>query len=44
MNNIREAIGKVQLYTIDNVLAWPTEQAIWMKLLSIINLKDSTFK
>ena len=51
--NIREAIGEVQLHSIDNVLknwtdrvatAWPTEADIWMKLFSIINWKDCTFK
>ena len=43
----------MQLHTIDNVLkncidrvgySWPTEAAIWMKLFSIINRKDCTFK
>ena len=52
-DNIREAIGEIQLHTIDNVLkvgpivqaiAWPAEAAIWMKLFSIINRKDCTFK
>ena len=51
--NIREAIGEIQLHTIDNVLknwtdrigmAWQAETAIWMKLFSIINRKDYTFK
>ena len=45
-DNIREAIGEIQLHTIDNVLknAWPAGTAIWMKLFSIINRKDFTFK
>ena len=51
--NIREVIGKIQLHTIDNVLkigsimqatAWPAEIAICMKLFSIINRKECTFK
>ena len=37
-DNIREAIGEIQLHTIDNVLkSRPGEAVIWMKLLSIIN-------
>ena len=37
-DNIREAIGEIQLHTTDNVLKnWPDEAAIWMKLFSIIN-------
>ena len=40
-DNIREAIGEIQLHTID---AWPVEAVIWMKLFSIINRKDCTFK
>ena len=44
-DNIREAIGELQLHTIDNVLKnWPAKAAIRMKLLSIINYKDGTFK
>ena len=52
-NNIREAIGEIQLHTIDNVLknqtdrvatAWPAEAAIGVKLFSIINRKDCIFK
>ena len=52
-DNIREAIGEIQLHTIDNVLKnWTdrvgffrrAEAAIWMKLFSIINRKDCTFK
>ena len=52
-DNIREAIGEIQLRTIDNVLKnWndrvgycmPAEAAIWMKLFSITNRKDCTFK
>ena len=47
-DNIRDAIGEIQLNTSDNVLknwtAWPAEAAIWMKLFSIINRKDCTFK
>ena len=49
-DNIREAIGEIQLHTIDKVLKnwtnrvgyciWPVEAAIWMKLFSIINQKD----
>ena len=48
MDNIREDIG--EMHTIDNTLknwtdrAWLAEAAIWMKLFSIINRKDSTFK
>ena len=38
-DNIREAIGEIQLHTIDNA-----EAAIWMKLFSFINRKDCTFK
>ena len=40
-DNIREAIAEIQLHTIDNVLKYWT---IWMKLFSIINRKDCTFK
>ena len=47
-DNIRKAIGEIQLHTIDNVFknwtAWPAGAAICMKLFSIINLKDCTFK
>ena len=49
-DNIREAIGEIQLHTIDNVLKNCTDRAgycmagIWMKLFSIINGKDCTFK
>ena len=44
-DNIREAIGEIQLHTIVNVLKnWPAEAAIWMKLFSIINQKECTFK
>ena len=47
-DNIREAIGEIQLHIIGNVLkcatAWPAEAAIWMKLFPIINRKDYTFK
>ena len=47
-DNIREATGEIQLHTIDNVLKNCTDRvgaaAIWMKLFSIINRKDCTFK
>ena len=53
-DNIREAIGKIQLHTaaIDNVLKYWTDhvgycmavRVIWLKLLSIINRKDFFFK
>ena len=52
-DNIREAIGEIPLHTIDNVLKnWTdyvvycmvSRAAIWMKLFSIINRKDCTFK
>ena len=52
-DNIRKAISKIQLHTIDNVLknwidhvgsTWPAELAISMKLFSIIIRKDCTFK
>ena len=55
-DNIRETIGEIQLHTVDNVLknwtdglivlanVWPAEAAILMKLFSIINRKDYTFK
>ena len=52
-DNIREAIGEIQLPIIDNVLKNCTDHvgycmaaksAIWMKLFSIINRKNSTFK
>ena len=44
-DNIRKAIGEIQLHTIDNVLtACPVEATIWTKLFSIINGKDCTFK
>ena len=39
-DNIRE----IQLHTNDKATAWPAEVAIWMKLFSIINRKDYTFK
>ena len=51
-DNILEAIGDIQ-HAIDNVLKnWTdpigycmaVEAAIWMKLFSIINRKDYTFK
>ena len=42
-DNVREAIGEIQLQRIDNVLknfadrvAWPAKAVIWMKLFSII--------
>ena len=41
-DNIREAIGGIQLHTVNT--AWPAESAIWMKLFSIINRKVCTFK
>ena len=52
-DNIREAIGEIQLHTIDNKLknwtdrvttAWPAELAIWNKFFFIINRKNCTFK
>ena len=43
-DNIREAIGEIQLHTIDNILPRSAEAATGMKLLSIINRKDCTFK
>ena len=49
-DNIHKAISEIQLHTIDNVLKnWTDrvgycEAAIWMKLFSIINRKDYTFK
>ena len=47
-DNIREGIGKIQMYTIDNVPKNWTDRvgycmskaAIWMKVFSIINRKD----
>ena len=45
-DNICEAIGEIQLRTIDNVLknctdsAWPAQADVWMKLFSIINRSD----
>ena len=44
-DKIREVIGELQLHTIDNVRKnCLAEAAIWMKLFSIINRKDCTFK
>ena len=47
-DNIRKAIAEIRLHTIDNVLKnWTDRGAkapIWMKLFSIINRKDCTFK
>ena len=47
-DSIREGIDEIQLPTNDNVLkywtAWPEEVATCMKLFSIINRKDCTFK
>ena len=53
-DNIKEAIGKIQLHTFDNMLKnWIDRVGYcmasrgmhtWMKLFSIINCKDCTFK
>ena len=49
-DNIREAIGEIQLHSIYNLLknwtdrAWSAEAAISMKLFCIINRKECTFK
>ena len=48
-DNIRQAIGEIQLHTIDNMLKNCIDRigycmALWMKLFSIINRKDCTFK
>ena len=42
-NNIREAIDEIQL-PIEKATAWPAKEANWMKLFSINNRKDCTFK
>ena len=44
-DNIRKAIGEIQLHTIDNVLKnWTDCVGYCLKLVSIINRKDCTFK
>ena len=44
-DNIREAVGEIQLHIIDNVLKnWINWAVISMKSFSIINRKDCTFK
>ena len=52
-DNIREAIGEIQLHTIDNVLKnWndrvgycmASRGSHWNKIIFIINQKDCTFK